>query len=125
MIDSLLELVLEVEAVLLPLLLTLNMFDTEFGARIIEDRLEVLLLEILNDDLLDQFASEPLLDFELSKTCEEFGEDRSSGYCYLLRIGKRTSSGSNEYFRNESILLLIIRPNDGVLVQRIGEGVRV
>ena len=44
MTDSLLELVLEVEAVLLPLLLTLNMFDTEFGARIIEDRLEVLLL---------------------------------------------------------------------------------
>jgi hypothetical protein len=75
MTDSLLELVLEVEAVLLLLLLTLNMFDTEFGARIIEDRLEVLLLEILNDDLLDQFASEPLLDFELSKTCEEFGED--------------------------------------------------
>lgn len=61
--------------VLLLLLLVLKMFDTEFGAKTTEDRLEVLLLEILNEDLLDQLASEPLLDFGFSNTFEELGED--------------------------------------------------
>lgn len=74
MTDSLLEFVL-----LLLLLLVLKTFDTEFGARTMEERLEVLLLEMLKEDLLDQLADESFLDLDPSKdafkTCEEFGED--------------------------------------------------
>lgn len=75
--DSLLEFVLLL--LLLLLVLALNTFDTEFGARTMEERLEVLLLDMLKEDLLDQLANESFLDLEPSKeefkTWEEFGED--------------------------------------------------
>lgn len=43
------------------------------------------------------------------------------GYGSLLRVGKRASSGPNKHFRNEPVLLLVVEPDHGVLVQRACE----
>lgn len=97
MTDSLLEFVLETVLLQL-LLLVLKMFDTEFGARMTEERLEVLLLETLNEDLLDQFANGSFLDFELSSTCEELGEDGVVVTASELLLDLTNTLGTNPYF---------------------------